>query len=55
MDGFPLAARANRAFVEQDYPAAISLYTEALDEDDSNCSLLWWAAHGEISATREVY
>jgi hypothetical protein len=41
MDGFPLAARANRAFVEQDYSTAIALYNEALEEDENNCSLIW--------------
>ena len=43
MDSFPLAARANRAFAEQDFSTAISLYTEALDEDEGNCTLLWCA------------
>ena len=41
MDGFPLPARANRAFAEQDYSTAISLYNEALEEDEDNCTLLW--------------
>jgi hypothetical protein len=42
MDGFPLAARANRAFALHDYSTAISLYNEALEEDEDNCMLLWW-------------
>ena len=42
MDKFPVAARANRAFAEGDFSTAISLYNEALEEDEDNCALLWW-------------
>ena len=41
MENFPLAVQANRAYAEQDYSSAIALLTEALEEEEDNCLLLW--------------